>query len=784
MNRFALSVSVVLAVTSICSGQWLERQVVLGDTFGGLGYPGKVAVNPISGNVYIEANTQDQVFNPATMEKLRGPGVSGEVVFCPPSGKGYVVRETLLTISAAADTVIGRTVLPFDPRVVAYNRTLNRLYLGSSNDSSLLVFDPDHDSLVKTIAMGPVWALAWDSVRNRLYIGTFTNSAPRCPLKVLDCNADTLLPDLELGFEYWYGLVLSPASHKLYCTGLDTTERDKLVVVSTDSLKPIGTVPGLPSVGIAAYSPLKDWLYVLDYKSIYVVDCRSDSIRASCDLGVSINATVVSSLTGRVYLGDDDSARVLVMDTTSTVVGRIRLPGSAKVWNDAMAFFPDRNQVYGATGWDGVAFAVDALSDTLAGWVSYQRHIPSQMVHNPAGNRLYLMGEGTDDILVFDSAFGTPKRIPCSMYAEQAVMNQTLNRLYVATGYDLQVIDCNTDSLIESKELHGLYHPLPVLVPYLNKVYLFSAEALDSVYVYDCLTDKLSSVLYLTTPVTGALYDPRSNRVFFSCGPAPTVRALDPVTDEVVKTFDLVSTPYHGRMAVNVDLGRLYYTDQLPTKLFTIDVLADSVIATDSLPWGVEGLFLDRHLGKLFMCGTDPARTLVYDCNQRAIVDTIDVGYDGAGMMDDRNDKLYLSHGAVVDCRYDSVVARLESVSMSCMAWDQIDNRVFQATDNSRLLVYRDDPYGVEEQQPMKVQPMLRVIGNPVRNALKLCLQIPRGQTGDLTLHDVTGRAVRTLSVARAGTLVLDLRSMSAGVYFVRLKTGVTEATAKVIVER
>ena len=70
---------------------------------------------------------------------------------------------------------------------------------------------------------------------------------------------------------------------------------------------------------------------------------------------------------------------------------------------------------------------------------------------------------------------------------------------------------------------------------------------------------------------------------------------------------------------------------------FTIDVLADSVIANDSLPWGVEGLFLDRRLGKLFMCGTDPARTLIYDCNQRAIVDTIDVGYDGAGLFRTRD---------------------------------------------------------------------------------------------------------------------------------------------------
>jgi hypothetical protein len=230
-------------------------------------------------------------------------------------------------------------------------------------------------------------------------------------------------------------------------------------------------------------------------------------------------------------------------------------------------------------------------------------------------------------------------------------------------------------------------------------------------------------------------------------------------------------------MAVNVDLGRLYYTDQLPTKLFTIDVLADSVIAADSLPWGVEGLFLDRHLGKLFMCGTDPARTLVYDCNQRAIVDTIDVGYDGAGLMDDRNDKLYLSHGAVVDCRYDSVVARLESVSMSCTAWDQIDNRVFQATNNSKLLVYRDELSAVADKPIGTRTQRLPTI---VRGVLFL----PEAASHKLqaaSLLDISGRKVIDLKPGAN-----DVRALAPGVYFVREAQAQAQAQVvrKVVVTR
>jgi hypothetical protein len=247
----------------------------------------------------------------------------------------------------------------------------------------------------------------------------------------------------------------------------------------------------------------------------------------------------------------------------------------------------------------------------------------------------------------------------------------------------------------------------------------------------------------------------------------------------VVKTFDLVSTPFHGRMAVNVDLGRLYYTDQLPTRLFTIDVLADSVIGSESLPWGVEALFLNRRLGKLFMCGSDPARVLVYDCNQKAIVDTIDAGFIGAGLMNDRNDKLYLGYGVVVDCRYDSVVARLDSFSPSSMAWDAIDNRVFQAT-TSRLYVYRDELSGVDANP---VGTRARRLPTIIRGVLFL----PRDMTE--IRPGISDRVARPILLDISGRKVLDLkpgendvRALPAGVYF--LRQAVSSRTTKVVIQK
>jgi len=363
------------------------------------------------------------------------------------------------------------------------------------------------------------------------------------------------------------------------------------------------------------------------------------------------------------------------------------------------------------------------------------------------------------------------------------VLNQTLNRLYVADLDALHVIDCNSDSVVRTLAMDGMSHPIPVMVPYLNKLYVFAGSGLnDNVYAYDGLRDTVVPIFALPDAVPCATYDPRSNRIFFACEDPPTLRALDPATDSVVETLDLVGGSNDGRMALNPDLGRLYYTDQSPNRMFTIDVLGDSVLSSDSLPWDVDSLFLNRRLGKLYMCSRVQPRVLVFDCAQGAIVDTVNADFHYSALMNDRNDKLYLRYGAVVDCRYDSVVTRLDYISPRCMAWDAIDNRVFQASANW-LYVYRDDQYGVEEQKAGNIGPMLKVMGNPVRNEVRLSLRLPDSQAGYLTLHDVAGRLVRSLSVTRASTVRLDLNSMSAGVYLVCLEVDGTRTTGKVIVQ-
>jgi DNA-binding beta-propeller fold protein YncE len=743
---------------SAASSQWLERQVVIGDTFGGIGFPEGIVVNPMSGNVYVETSPV-QVFNPTTREKVRSFSTWGTAAFCPSSGKGYLFNtsDSVIVIDGFADTVIGRRAINFQAEAVACNPLSNRIYLGATNSDTFVVFDPNGDSVLHKVGVGgDVHRLLWDSELNRLYIGVEADSGL---LKVLDCTADTLLPDIRTGISHVYDLLLSTASHKLYCAGADHSWVPRVVVVGTDSLGLVDTVPGLPADGGLTYSPVTDRLYAPYYReSLFVVDCRNDSVRSR--LGLPIDGLAVSGLDGKVYATHHDSALILVVDTTDTVVGSIQIPGTGNA--EALIFWPKRNEIYGAT--DGTcAFIVDAAADTLTAEINYQTSTPYRMVYNPAVGKLYLFCYERNEVLVVDSTFGTPKRVPMGNTGTcpLPVLDQELNRFYAVGSHRLRVLDCNSDSIVGSKNTPAVPRPIPVLVPYLNKVYVFSSDPGDTVYAYDGLRDELSSIFRLPDAVTSAVYDPRSNRVFFACGAPPAVRVLDPETDSVVKTFDLGDGSFGGRLAANPDLGQIYYTTRGSFRVYTIDVLADSVVGSVNVPWDVDTLMLNQGLGKLYMCSRETAAVLVFDCGQGAVVDTIDVDFRYACEMNERNDKLYLRYGAVVDCWQDSVVAMLQPDSLDpvSMAWDAIENRVFQA-DTSLLYVYRDSLTGVADK-PVGVR--TQRLPTIVRGVVFLpAATSPKPQAAG-SLLDIGGRQVMALQPGAN-----DVRALAPGVYFVR----------------
>jgi hypothetical protein len=100
-------------------------------------------------------------------------------------------------------------------------------------------------------------------------------------------------------------------------------------------------------------------------------------------------------------------------------------------------------------------------------------------------------------------------------------------------------------------------------------------------------------------------------------------------------------------------------------------------------------------------------------------------------------------------------------------------------------------PTSVEESfEPGLNSPSLRITNypNPVTDQVTLKWQVPSSMPVSVDLYDATGRMVRNLYTAndnaRAGTLVMDAKSLAAGIYLVRLETAKGSATRKLVIDR
>jgi len=695
-------------LSAVCLGQWLERSVPVGDTMGTLSGTSGVVFNPRSGNVYVGSSGRTLVFNPATIQKVRSIPHAGMPVFCSAADKVYLMASTVSVIDAAADTFVRLLELPGSITAgrFGYSPRSNRIFsIVNSEPPLVAVLDCSGDSVLDAFLPPALpTALVVDTGADRLFVGVRSSAGK---LYAYDCATGSPVGEVQTGLGQTTALAFSPLSRRLYCYGSADTvgAADTLLAVDADSMRVRGPVAGALPPSRTAFNAGLDRIAVVSGGSVQVIDCARDSVIHTRSLGSEAMDVICSPFSGRTYVAVADPDSIFVLNALDSIVNWIPVSETA-LGRNLLGFSPERNELYCARYLDSVII-VDATADTIKGTLDYSYLVPRQMIHNPAGNKLYLLCPGKDMLLAMSPDYSF-RRIPDGVTSNYAlpVLNPALNRLYVADNDYLRVIDCNSDSLVRVVATPGISRPTPVFVPGANKLYLFPVSASpDCILAYDCLRDTFYRSIVLNGETPSAVFDPRSNRVFFTCENFPTLRALDPVTDSVVWSLETGLSSSRGRLAVYPELGRLYYSEQRSGVMYTVDVLADSLVGAIGLPWDIDTLLLDRRLGKLFLCSRDAPEVLVFDCRSGSIVDTVLAGFRYSALMNDRNDKLYLRYGAVVDCRYDSVVTMLppDSLNPRCMAWNQIDNRVYQVAA-SVLYVYRDDPIGVEQTPNAEVR--------------------------------------------------------------------------------
>ena len=103
----------------------------------------------------------------------------------------------------------------------------------------------------------------------------------------------------------------------------------------------------------------------------------------------------------------------------------------------------------------------------------------------------------------------------------------------------------------------------------------------------------------------------------------------------------------------------------------------------------------------------------------------------------------------------------------------------------SVLLVKTDSlgQLGIVEERPVRERFAFSVVPNPAKRVVRIECSLPMNTPTSLRLYDVAGHRVYSSLVIRTSDFHLDLRSMPAGVYLLRLDSDLGSATRKLVVE-
>ncbi|UCG41963.1 MAG: T9SS type A sorting domain-containing protein [candidate division WOR-3 bacterium] len=799
-SRCLLPVLLALAFTmpSIGEAQELDTLVFLPDTLGSANSPLKILPNPLTGRVYVVMEGGVSVFDPATLEKARYFEVEwvGDAEFCPGADKMYVLNQdpaAVVSIDANADTILGSVQIGEDPGVcLAYSRTSRKLYVGCEGDT-LFAIDATADTVArKIVGIPPVNSLVWDSVHNRVLVSTWDDF-----IAAVDCVADTVVGVVGLQTDA-EAMALNPDRNKLYAGDGDSS----VYVVDTDQLRLSAVIPVLGVWYKLMYNPVSERVYAQSESAepdrLAIIDCVADTVRSILPMGV-MHDFAYSSATGHVYVAQEDTLGVAILDHSDSVIGRL-FAGTTRDFT-ALGVYPDRNELYCGMNADTVTI-VDTRADTVTGYMDYVRFYIHGMVFNPAGRKLYLLSSARDAIQVMgpDQSVVGYMEFDRLNYDAFPVIHPGLNRLYVADRGWLRVIDCNIDQVLDSTDIGDIRDAIAVLHPDLNKLYIFPEDARSrdvSIWMYDCLSNELTEVLYLGQETHCAAYHPRSDRIYFDPRDYARLYVLDPISDSVVDSIPIGFHGYDSRMVADTDLDRLYYFPGRADTLFTIDVLTDSVVNTTWLPVRIDTIIWNRHYSKLYLSrfSSLTGKTYVFDCLTQAVIDSFPDTTLSCGLMNERTDRLYLgtTQGImVVDCRTDSVVARLpEMARPRVAAVDLAENKLFFTPRGPWYAVYQDGPVGIGEFGIGQLGFGVRLLGNPASGRVRIHYLVPPGNRAVLQVFDAVGRRVLNKVVIgreSPSTFVWDRKDASgrdvrSGVYLVRLSAAGRTATRKLVIQ-
>ena len=338
----------------------------------------------------------------------------------------------------------------------------------------------------------------------------------------------------------------------------------------------IATVPtGFSPVAVAINSATnKMFVANQDSNSVTVIDGLSNAT-ATVAVGSSPVAVAVNPVTNMIYVANaGGNAAVTVVDGATYSAMPIVTGQTSPV---AIAVNSVTNRVYVANQMSNTVSVIDGSTNSVLATLAVGSH-PHALAINVTTNKAYVanMSDGSVTVISWDpnkQAFVT-STVPTNGYGPEAVtLNPVTNRVYVANlGDGVSVIDGNRDSLMANISLASGATPCAIAAnPATNKIYV-SDFGNGTVSVIDGSNNGVTQVAVGGAP--GPLTVAAITNKIFVASFFGSVIMLDGNTDSVAGSLQVGYYP--NALAINPFSNTIYVVNQ---ESYTVSVVAGASAA-------------------------------------------------------------------------------------------------------------------------------------------------------------------------------------------------------------
>lgn len=222
-----------------------------------------------------------------------------------------------------------------------------------------------------------------------------------------------------------------------------------------------------------------------------------------------------------------------------------------------------------------------------------------------------------------------------SLTWDYLTVDKTTNRLFVANGDQVQVVNLATDKVVgkitKLKDVHGI-----AISPEFNKGYITEGGK-DSIVVFDTKTYKILKKLYpLGRQPDYIFYDLWTKKIFAFNSGSFSVVTIDPANDEVTGMMMLPGNP---EAAISDNMGKIYVNLESVSGIAKFDAWRPQIMGMYALgeKKGPTGLGYDSKNKLLMASCRETNQLMISDINSGDLVDSIPIGEkcDGVQFLSD-----------------------------------------------------------------------------------------------------------------------------------------------------